>query len=114
MDKMTNKKALMWVKENFVDMPADVAERIDAMITSLDKKSANRKPTKTQEENEILKNAIADALTTEGKTPSDFIKSVPELSGMTPQKVSPLLYQLVADGRAKKITDKKRSLFAVA
>ncbi len=111
MDKMTNKKALLYVKENFTTMPTDVAEKIDAMILTLEKKSASRKPTKVQEENEKLKNIIADALTDEGKTVSEIISLVPELTGFNTQKVTPLLYALEGEGRAKKVSDKKKTLF---
>ena len=114
MDKMTNKKALFWVKENTPNMPIDVAEKIDTMIASLEKKSANRKPTKVQEQNEELKTVIVSALTEEGKTVSEIISIVPELSGMNTQKVTPLMYQLEGEGKAKKISDKKKSLWAVA
>lgn len=114
MDKMTNKKALVWVKENVPEMPTDVAEKIDAMIVSLEKKSASRKPTKVQEENIKLKDAIANALTSDAKTVSEIISTVSELSGMNTQKVTPLMYQLESEGKAKKISDKKKSLWAAA
>lgn len=111
MDKMTNKKALMFVKENFTEMPADVAEKIDAMILSLDKKSTSRKPTATQKANEELKSIIVNALTSEPKTISELIAEIPALNGLTTQKVSPLLYQLKAEKKADKTTDGKRTLF---
>ena len=111
MEKMTNKKALMFVKDNF-EMPTDVAEKIDAMIASLDKKSASRKPTKTQEENEVLKTEILNVLTTDGLTASEVIKASDKFDGLSNQKISALLNQMVKADVIAKVTDgKKKTLF---
>lgn len=111
MEKMTNKKALTWVVENVADMPADVASKIDVMIASLDKKSASRKPTKTQAENEEFKSTILEVLTTDGMTASEVIKSHSDFDGMSNQKMSALLKMLVDDGKVTKVKDKKVTLF---
>ena len=61
-DKMTNRKALTYVMENF-DLPDDVAEKLSAMLTALDKKSGGtRKPTANQIANEELKTRIWDSM----------------------------------------------------
>jgi hypothetical protein len=111
MEKMTNKKALMYVVENFAEMPTDVAEKINAMITSLDKKSANRKPTKVQEQNEKLKEVILETLTDKGMTVSEVIASNKEFEGLSNQKISALLNQMAKAEEIEKVTDKKKSLF---
>jgi hypothetical protein len=111
MEKMTNKKALMYVVENFAEMPTDVAEKINAMITSLDKKSANRKPTKVQEQNEKLKEVILETLTDKGMTVSEVIASNKEFDGLSNQKISALLNQMAKAEEIEKVTDKKKSLF---
>jgi len=111
MEKMTNKKALTFVKDNF-ELPTEVAEKIDAMIASLDKKSSgNRKPTATQIENESYKATILEVLTTDGMTASDVIKSHSDFDGMSNQKMSALLKQLVESGKVEKYKDKKSTLF---
>lgn len=110
MEKMTNKKALMFVKDNF-EMPADVAEKIDAMIASLEKKSVSRKSTKVQAENEEFKSVILTVLSDVGMTASDVIKSDSTFDGMSNQKMSALLKQLVDCGKVEKYKDKKTTLF---
>lgn len=78
------------------------------------KKSANRKLTAQQKENEELKNAIVDGLSTDGATVTDLMKSIPALEGLSNQRVSALLRQLVIDGKAVKTKEGKKSLFAIA
>lgn len=114
MEKMTNKKALMYVVDNFAEMPADVAERINAMIASLDKKSTNRKSTKTQEQNESLKEVVMSVLTAEHKTASEIMKLHDELKDLSNQKVASLLNALVKDGKVQKSTEGKKSVFYLA
>lgn len=112
-NKMTNAKALEYVIAN-CDVPTDVMDKLNAMLTSLKKKSANRKPTKTQKENDSLKDAILEVLTTEPKTVSEIIAMTPTLAGMNTQKVTPLMYQMEKDGKVVKTTDGKKSLFCKA
>jgi hypothetical protein len=114
MEKMTNKNALIYVRENFAEMPADVAEKINAMIASLEQKSANRKPTKTQEQNEVLKADIMEILTADGMTATQVLKSTESLSTLSNQKVTSLLYSLEKDGKVVVFKDKKTTLFKVA
>ncbi len=78
------------------------------------KKSSNRKPTAQQKENEGVKEAILDVLTNEGKTVSEIISMSDDLSGLTNQRVSALLRQLVIAGKVVKTKDGKKSLFAIA
>ena len=59
------------------------------------KKNANRKPTKAQEENDGFKTAIVNGMES-GKayTITDLIKSIPEISDLTNQRVSALLFKV--------------------
>lgn len=91
----------------------DIISFVNGRIDLLNKKSASRKPTKTQEENENLKAVILNALNKEGKTVSEIIASAPELAGMNTQKITPLLYQLKAENKADKTTDGKKTLFVL-
>ena len=115
MEKMTNVKALMFVKDNYADMPADVAEKIDAMIVSLQKKSANRKPTKTQKENVAIKETILEVLkdSENPMTVSEILMDSRLEQGITSQKVSALLKQMCeVDKTAEKTIDKRKSVFS--
>lgn len=78
------------------------------------KKSGNRKPTAQQKENEGVKESILDVLTSEGKTVSEIIAMSDDLSGLTNQRVSALLRQLVLAGKIVKTKEGKKSLFAIA
>jgi len=114
-DKMTNIKALNYVKAN-CELPAEVSEKIDAMIASFEKKAQSKKATKTQEENvgykaEILR-VLADA--ENGMTVSEVIKASDVLSEFSNQKVSALMRQLIEDGKVVKTMDKKKSIFSLA
>ena len=92
----------------------DIVEFAEGRIAVLDKKTANKKPTKTQEENEVLKGVILDTLTNEGVTVTDLQSKNEELSVLSNQRVSALLRQLVADGKVVKEVDKKKSFFSLA
>ena len=113
MEKMTNAKALEYVVENF-EVPTEVAEKLNNMIASLKKKSENRKPTKTQKENEVLKEKVLEVMTTEPKTISEIMALDEELNALSNQKVTSLVRALKEDGKVVKSTDKKKALYALA
>ena len=92
----------------------DLVEFAKGRIAVLDKKASAKKPTKVQEENEVLKGIILDTLTNEGVTVSELQAKRDELFGFSNQKVSSLLRQLVAEGKVVKTVDKKKSFFALA
>ena len=92
----------------------DIVEFAEGRIAVLDKKTANKKPTKTQEENEVLKGVILNTLTNEGVTVTDLQSKNEELSALSNQRVSALLRQLIADGKVVKAVDKKKSYFSLA
>lgn len=99
-NKMTRTAALTYVLTNF-DLPEDVAEKLEGMKASLEKKTdpATRKPSKTQQENEPIKAAILEAIT--GKHLR--AKEVAGVCGLkSSQKAAALLKQLVDEGKAKK------------
>lgn len=79
------------------------------------KNSGEKKPTATQVANEALKVAIAECIEPGRQyTVTEIIKEVPACAGLTNQKVSPLVNQMVEDGRLVKTVDKRRSYFALA
>ena len=119
MQKMTNAikfdeviKALKGEKS--VMSVDEMVEFLEGRKAQATKKSDNRKPTAQQKENEGFKKNILDTLTTEGKTVSEIIASNDDLAGLTNQRVSALLRQLVLAGKVVKTKDGKKSLFAVA
>ena len=92
----------------------EMTEFLDGRIEALDKKSSAKKPTKVQEENEVLKAKIVEILTgAEPMTVSDILKADEAFAGMSNQKVSALARQLVEAGVVVKTTDKKKSFFSI-
>jgi predicted transcriptional regulator len=92
----------------------DLVEFAQGRIEALDKKTASRKPSKTQEENVVLKNEILAVLDKEtGVTVTEILTALNK-DGLSNQKVSALLRQMVADGVVVKSTDKRKSVFTLA
>ena len=76
------------------------------------KNSADKKTTATQQANNTLKEAIIDLLVDGNPyTVSQIIKSVPECAGLSNQKVSALMVQLVNEGQVEKVIEKRVSYF---
>ena len=113
MEKMTNLKAVAYVLEN-CSLPADVREKMEKIQASFEKKATGeRKPTATQVANEGLKVAILSYMAEQPNrlfTISELIKEVPELEGLSNQKVSALVTQMVGTS-IKKIVEKRKSNF---
>lgn len=116
---MTNK---MTQKDFYNEMVAifkgmdrnDLVEFCEGRIAVLDKKSANKKATATQEANVGIKAEILEVLTNEGATVTDIQAKSETLSALSNQKVSALLRQLVESGQVVKTIDKKKAFFSLA
>ena len=93
---------------------SDLVDFAKGRIAVLDKKATNKKPTKTQEENEAIKAEILAVLTDKGMTVTEIQTMSDVLKNLSNQRVSALLRQLIADGAVVKSVDKKKSYFALA
>ena len=82
----------------------------------LEKKSSNSGQTKTQKENEVIKDKIVETLRELAKyaTITDIQNANAELSELSNQKISALLKQLVDSEIVTKVIDKKKAYFKVA
>ena len=113
--KMTYKTAIEYAIRNLpADAPAEVTDKLQALIESLAKKSGTeRKPTATQVANEGYKAAIMEYLSdvAEPKTVGDILKEVPAVAGFSTPKVSALMKQLNEGGMVERLTDKRRTYF---
>lgn len=80
------------------EMNEEVKAAAAEYIVKMDEANEKRKNTvsKKQEENEVIKVSIMEHLDTEAKTAT----TIGELMGISTQKASALLRQLVNDGRA--------------
>ena len=92
----------------------EMIDFLNERVEALDKKSASKKPTKVQEENEILKAKIVEVLTgAKPMTVSDILKADEAFADLSNQKVTALARQLVEAGTIVKTTDKKKSFFSI-
>ena len=116
--KITNKLALEYVMNNF-DVPVDVLEKLEKMHDLLARKSStasgNRKPSAKQRENMKLKQLILEYMSNEPNrlfTATEVQKGCPNLpDGISNQKTSALLNQLVGTGNLGKIKEKGKTFF---
>ena len=116
---MTNK---MTIRDYFNEVIAlaeandrpDIVDFAKGRIAVLDKKADNKKPTKTQEENVAIKDEILSVLTSDGVTVTELQGKSELLGGLSNQRVSALLRQMVADNLVVKSVDKKKSYFSLA
>ena len=79
----------------------------------LEKKSSNSGQTKTQKENEVIKEKIMETLKELNKyaTITDIQNANEELGAYSNQKISALLKQLVDNKEIEKVIDKKKAYF---
>lgn len=101
------------VKDNDVDYTADMAiEMIDHEIELLTKKNTPGKPTKVQQENAKLTEAVYEGMEVDkGYTVTEIIKTVPAVAGMNISKVRPLLTPLIDAGKVKRDEVKGKAIF---
>lgn len=94
----------------------DLIEFCEHEIELLNKKASASGQTKTQAENEKIKVVIVEELTRIARavTISELLKESEELGQYSNQKLSAILKQMVESGTARKIVDKKKSLFTIA
>ena len=94
---------------------ADVAGFLNHELELLDRKNTvDKRPTATQVANEGIKadiKAFLDAHKGEKFTVSALMKSVPAIADASNQKVSSLVRQMVLDGQADRIEDKRKAYF---
>ena len=118
--KMTKKdyfKALLAIEE--VNANSAMVNFINHEIELLEKKNGKRKPTKTQEENEIIKELILDKMAENVNqlfTATEIMKAIQpniEEVELTNQKVSALIRQLIEVNLVKRIVDKRKTYFQI-
>ena len=99
----------------------EAVDFIEHEVGLLAKKNSgeNKKQTKTQQENEDYKELILEFLATlpddkAGVTCTEIIKGVTEFESFNPQKISPLVRQLMAADKVTKTEVKGKALFRLA
>ena len=115
--KLTKKEKFAMLKEIVVDMGNDMlVEFIDNEISLLEKKSSKSTQTKTQLENETIKDKIVEVLLELDKsvTITELQGANEEMATYSNQKLSALLKQLVEENRVVRVPDKKKTYFTAA
>lgn len=114
MKKMTYVDALNFAIDNLTN--AEVVAKLTALRDATAKRnSADRKPTKTQQENESIKADILDFLSDDEKhTVTEIMVGTPSLAGASNQKASSLVGQLVKSGAVKREEIKRKAYFSLA
>lgn len=116
---MANKKTLKDYFNELIALAqendrADLVAFCEDRIEKLSRKSGgSKKPTKTQVENEGIKDVILEVLGEVAPATATMIATDPRVN-VSNQKVSALLRQLIESGEVVKATDKGKSLFSLA
>ena len=112
--KVTKAQMFAMIKEAVADN-AEFVEFLDKQIELLAKKSANKKPSAVQVANEALKEDILAVLAgfEDGATATDVLNGSEKFAGLSNQKISTMLNQLVAVGKVAKDKSGKKTLFSV-
>ena len=115
--KMTIREGFEKARDHYAELgDTEMVEFFEGRIAQVEKKnSAVRKPTPKQIANDGIKGAIAEWA--EGGvlyTAADIVKNCPACEGMSVQKVSALLRQLVADGTLTITEDKRKNFYSLA
>lgn len=111
-NEMLNEVIALAKENNREDIVAFATERIEIN----NRKRANQTKTKTQVENENLKEVIVETLTSLDKavTISEIQEANSELATLSNQKISALLKQLVDSQAITKVIEKRKAYFKIA
>lgn len=116
MEKMTNVKAIEYVVATYgEELPSEVAEKLEKIKASFEKKSTSKKPTANQVANVGFKEEIVKALTESGKAMTiGEIQTAcgGEIAEFNTSKMSALLTQLRTEGTVTRTFDKKKAYFS--
>ena len=107
MEKLTNVKALNYVIDNY-ELPEEILNKLVKIRDAQEKKSTGKVNEELLERMELVITGVED----KGSTATEIQGRVPELAGLTNQKISAALNRLVQDGRIFKRMYKGRTLFS--
>lgn len=100
--------------DGFVEISgADMAGFYNHELELLDRKNTvDKKPTKTQQENEVIKSSVLSAMEANRLySISEMLKEFPACKDMSNQKLSSLVRQMVLDKQVERIEDKRKAFF---
>jgi predicted transcriptional regulator len=115
--KMTKRDYFQILRSSYPTSAANYDEVINFIDHELElltrKNSSEKKPTATQQANEVLKTAILDSME-DGKqyTISDMIKEFEPCAGLSTSKVSAIVRQMKDDGLVIRTEEKRKAYFS--
>lgn len=115
-EKLTYVDALT-VAIDCVALPEDVREKLDALrAQQMKRNSADKKPTKTQQANEVLKASLLELLQVAGKplTVSEILQMADHPALTSNQKVAALLRLMKDEGSVVRTEEKRKAYFSPA
>ena len=114
-NKKMTKKEYFGVLLEMVEGNVELTNFINHEIELLDRKASKGTQTKTQKENEAIKEKIVNTLTKIARpvTITELQNASEEMAEYSNQKLSALLKQLVDNKEIIKTIDKKKSYFSV-
>lgn len=98
-------------------LPEDVREKLDALrAQQMKRNSADKKPTKTQQANEVLKASLLEILQVAGKplTVSEILQMANHPALTSNQKVAALLRLMKDEGSVVRTEEKRKAYFSPA
>ena len=115
MEKRITKRDYFNQLKEIVANREDLVAFIDHELELLNKKSTSKTPSKNQIANEGLKDVIVNVLTnaTEPMTITDITNANEQLVGLSNQKISALLIQLIGANLVVRTSDKKKAYFSI-
>ena len=115
MEKRITKRDYFNELKGIVADRQDLVAFIDHELELLDKKASVKTPSKTQIENENIKNIIVETLKVIGKpaTINDIQDNNSQLKVLSNQKITALLTQLKDSNIVVRVVDKKKAFFAL-
>jgi hypothetical protein len=126
-DKITNAQVLIAVRdyiaenhmadgEEFQGFPSNIlVEKLNTMLTSLEKKKTSAKVTAKKTENEGIKSVIYDVLVSSAKplSISEITTASADLSALSNQKISSLLTQMKEEKRVVRTEVKGKAYYGL-
>lgn len=111
-NKITYVSALNAVIEG-KELTPEIIEKLTALRDAQAKRNgAERKPTKTQTENDGYKVAILGGMADDHLyTITDLIKAIPEIADLSNQRVSAIVRQLKDEGAVERVEEKRKAYF---
>lgn len=116
MEKRITKKDYFNQLKEIVKDNENLVAFIDHELELLNRKSSVKTPSKTQIENETIKNVIVETLRELNKpsTITDIQNANTELANLSNQKISALLTQLKDTNVIVRVVDKKKAYFTIS